>query len=154
MQCNIPTMIYQSNIYSRIGFFFFKTHSVPILDPVSSGARPSRSRWSAFVTNFHGNARWEEAIGRSQGGKRFPDAIVCDLLEESIVPFSYQSCTVQPQHLATKPWCTSCRRSAGNKDWQFITRQEVAERLTLIHIYIKFSFSIWPQYATAQSRRD
>ena len=95
MQCNIPTMIYQSNIYSRIVFFFFKTNSVPILDPVSSGARPSRSRWSAFVTNFHGNARWEEAIGR---GKRFPDAIVCNLLEESIVPFSYQSCTVQPQH--------------------------------------------------------
>ena len=154
MQRNIPTMIYQSNIYSRIVFFFFKTNSLPILDPVSSGARPSPSRWSAFVTNFHGNARWEEAIGRSQGGKRFPDAIVCNLLEESIVPFSYQSCTVQPQHLATKPWCTSCRRSAGNKDWQFITRQEVAEGLTLIHIYIKFSFSIWPQYATAQSRQD
>ena len=88
---------------------------MPILDPVSSGAKPSRSRWSAFVTNFHGNARWEEAIGRSQGGKRFPDAIVCNLLEESIVPFSYQSCTVQPQHLATKPWCTSCRRVCGKQ---------------------------------------
>ena len=62
---------------------------------MSSGATPSPSRWCAFVTNFHGNARWEEAIGR---GKRFPDAIVCNLLEESIVPFSYQSCTVQPQH--------------------------------------------------------